>query len=267
MGLPSGVSLYGASKAARSASPVTSPSSWSGRASRELRRTGLDDHRADDHRKPPWPTARSGNRPTSRRRCGTSRPRRRRGSPPGARRQRWRRHPLNNASFLEPTRSDHGQGSLSRPVERDERRRRGRVQPVVHRRASQEVLALPGVRSVRRFRLAPAQVMPDEDQRATWPLRGGHRRLGRVRGRVPRRFGDGRITIRPDLSSSTRWSRRCCSRSCPERRKPGQPRRVLSMTATIRTGRSPRFRQAWRVPRCTTQSPGWSTTRRCRARG
>ena len=66
---------------------------------------------------------------------------------------------------------------------------------------SQEVLALAGVRSVRRFRLAPAQVMPGDGD--------GHRYLALYEvdtddwdgfaAAFQNVFGDGRITIRPDL--------------------------------------------------------------------
>lgn len=65
---------------------------------------------------------------------------------------------------------------------------------------SQEVLALPGVRSVRRFRLAPAQVMPDEDQRRYLALyEVDTDDWDAFAGEFLAAFGDGRITIRPDL--------------------------------------------------------------------
>ena len=67
---------------------------------------------------------------------------------------------------------------------------------------AQEVLALPGVRSYRRFRLAPAQVLPGDD-RAT------HQYLALYELEVDdweafaaenqQAFVDGRITIRPEL--------------------------------------------------------------------
>jgi hypothetical protein len=67
---------------------------------------------------------------------------------------------------------------------------------------SKEVLALDGVRSCRRFRLAPAQVMPGDDVTA-------HRYLALYEVETDdwaafatmfqNGFGDGRITVRPDL--------------------------------------------------------------------
>lgn len=67
---------------------------------------------------------------------------------------------------------------------------------------SKEVLALPGVRSCRRFRLAPTQVMPGED--AT-----GRRYLALYEVEVEswdaladamqKGFAEGRITIAPEL--------------------------------------------------------------------
>ena len=67
---------------------------------------------------------------------------------------------------------------------------------------AKEVLALDGVRSCRRFRLAPAQVMPGDDVTA-------HRYLALYEvetddwdafaAAFQHGFADGRITIRPDL--------------------------------------------------------------------
>jgi hypothetical protein len=67
---------------------------------------------------------------------------------------------------------------------------------------AREVLALPGVRSFRRFRLAPAQVLPGEEVEK-------HRYLAMYEVDVDdwesfaaenqQAFGDGRITIRPEL--------------------------------------------------------------------
>jgi hypothetical protein len=67
---------------------------------------------------------------------------------------------------------------------------------------AREMLALPGVKSFRRFRLAPAQVLPSDDVTK-------HRYLALYEVEVDdwdtfatenqQAFGDGRITIRPDL--------------------------------------------------------------------
>jgi hypothetical protein len=67
---------------------------------------------------------------------------------------------------------------------------------------AREVLALPGVQSFRRFRLAPAQVVPGDDVTK-------HRYLALYEVEVDdwaafaaenqQAFADGRITIRPDL--------------------------------------------------------------------
>jgi hypothetical protein len=67
---------------------------------------------------------------------------------------------------------------------------------------AREVLALPGVRSFRRFRLAPAQVLPGDDVTR-------HRYLALYEVEVDdwetfatdnqQAFADGRITIRPEL--------------------------------------------------------------------
>ena len=67
---------------------------------------------------------------------------------------------------------------------------------------AKEVLALDGVRSARRFRLAPAQVMPGDEVTA-------HRYLALYEvetqdwdafvAAFQNGFADGRITIRPDL--------------------------------------------------------------------
>jgi hypothetical protein len=67
---------------------------------------------------------------------------------------------------------------------------------------SKEVLALDGVQSCRRFRLAPAQVIPGDD-------RSGHRYLALYEvdtddwdalvTAFQNGFAEGRITIRPDL--------------------------------------------------------------------
>jgi hypothetical protein len=67
---------------------------------------------------------------------------------------------------------------------------------------AREVLALPGVRSFRRFRLAPAQVLPGDE-------RAQHRYLALYELEVDdweafaaenqQGFVDGRITIRPEL--------------------------------------------------------------------
>jgi hypothetical protein len=66
---------------------------------------------------------------------------------------------------------------------------------------AQEVLALPGVRSARRFRLAPAQVMPgDEDHRRYLALyEVDTDDWDAFATEFQQAFGDGRITIRPDL--------------------------------------------------------------------
>ena len=64
---------------------------------------------------------------------------------------------------------------------------------------SQEVLALPGVRSVRRFRLAPAQVVPDDDTRRYLALyEVDTDDWDAFAGEFMAAFGDGRITPRPD---------------------------------------------------------------------
>jgi hypothetical protein len=66
---------------------------------------------------------------------------------------------------------------------------------------AQQVLALPGVRSARRFRLAPAQVVPgDEDQRRYLALyEVDTDDWTAFAAEFQAAFGDGRITIRPDL--------------------------------------------------------------------
>ncbi len=126
---------------------------------------------------------------------------------------------------------------------------------------SKEVLALPGVRSCRRFRLAPAQVMPgDEDSRRYLALyEVDTDDWGAFAAEFQQAFGDGRITIRPELHRARPVGPDAGLRGA-RARGVTQGWRVLSITATIRTGSSPRLRHAWRVPRCTTQSPGWSVT-------
>ena len=65
-----------------------------------------------------------------------------------------------------------------------------------------EVLRIPGVTSCRRFRLAPTQVMPP-DPAATRRYLALYEvdveRWDTFASEVHTRFGDGRITIRPDL--------------------------------------------------------------------
>jgi len=64
-----------------------------------------------------------------------------------------------------------------------------------------EVLRIPGVRSCRRFRLAPEQVMPPEPttRRYLAVYEVDTEDWGGLASEFLTRFGDGRITIRPDL--------------------------------------------------------------------
>ena len=65
-----------------------------------------------------------------------------------------------------------------------------------------EVLRVPGVRSCRRFRLAPAQVMPGDDATTRQYLALYEVDVddwAAFTSEFQSRFGDGRITIRPDL--------------------------------------------------------------------
>jgi hypothetical protein len=67
---------------------------------------------------------------------------------------------------------------------------------------ARQVLGVPGVRSFRRFRLAPAQVLPGEEVSARRYLALYEVDTDDWDGfaaEFQRRFGDGRITIRPDL--------------------------------------------------------------------
>jgi hypothetical protein len=67
---------------------------------------------------------------------------------------------------------------------------------------AREVLAIPGVRSFRRFRLAPAQVLATEEVLARRYLAIYEVDTDDWDGVVSEfhgRFGDGRITIRPEL--------------------------------------------------------------------
>jgi hypothetical protein len=89
--------------------------------------------------------------------------------------------------------------ALSNPVSGDVDAEFNEWYDDVHAR---EMLALPGVRSFRRFRLAPAQVLPGDDVTA-------HRYLALYEVDVDdwesfaeanqQAFAEGRITLRPDL--------------------------------------------------------------------